>query len=75
MDVLDTDLTLLDRARRVDAVELVRAAGLERATAFTNAVARRLAEGFRTLVDALPEGPLALSYPDWIFDVSSDIHR
>ena len=27
-----------------DAVELVRAAGLERATAFTNAVARRLAE-------------------------------
>jgi 16S rRNA (cytosine967-C5)-methyltransferase len=52
-----------------DAVELVRAAKLERATAFTNAVARRLAEGFRELVAALPEGPLKESYPDWIFDV------
>ena len=30
--------------------------GLERATGFTNAVARRLAEGFRGLVAALPEG-------------------
>ena len=52
-----------------DAVELVRRAGLERATGFTNAVARRLAEGFRELVAALPEGPLRHSYPDWIFEV------
>jgi 16S rRNA (cytosine967-C5)-methyltransferase len=52
-----------------DAVELVRAAGLERATGFANAVCRRLAEGFRELVDALPEGPLKNSYPDWIHDV------
>ncbi len=52
-----------------DAVELVREAGLERATAFTNAVARRLAEGFRGLVASLPEGPLKHSYPDWIHDV------
>ena len=37
-----------------DAVELVRAAGLERAVGFTNAVARRLAEGFRALVASLP---------------------
>ena len=51
-----------------DAVELVRAAGLERATGFTNAVARRLAEGFRALVEALPEGPLKHSYPDWIYE-------
>ena len=52
-----------------DAVELVRAAGFERATAFTNAVARRLAEGFPQLVDSLPDGPLKHSYPDWIFEV------
>ncbi len=52
-----------------DAVELVRLARLERATAFTNAVARRLAEGFRELVASLPEGPLKESYPDWIFEV------
>ena len=52
-----------------DAVELVRAARLERATAFTNAVVRRLATGFRGLVASLPEGPLKHSYPDWIFDV------
>jgi 16S rRNA (cytosine967-C5)-methyltransferase len=52
-----------------DAVELVRTAGLERATGFTNAVSRRLAEGFRALVDELPEGPLKHSYPDWIHDV------
>jgi 16S rRNA (cytosine967-C5)-methyltransferase len=51
-----------------DAVELVRAAGLERATGFTNAVARRLAEGLRPLVDSLPEGALSQSYPDWIFE-------
>ncbi len=52
-----------------DAVELVRLAGLERATGFTNALARRLAEGFRELVAALPEGPLKHSYPDWIFEL------
>ena len=52
-----------------DAVELVRMAKLERATAFTNAVARRLAEGFRELVASLPDGPLKESYPDWIFEV------
>jgi 16S rRNA (cytosine967-C5)-methyltransferase len=52
-----------------DAVELVRSANLERATGFTNAVCRRLAEGFRRLVAELPEGPLKHSYPDWIHDV------
>jgi 16S rRNA (cytosine967-C5)-methyltransferase len=52
-----------------DAVELVREAGLERATGFTNAVARRLARGLRGLVAALPEGALKHSYPDWIHDV------
>jgi len=52
-----------------DAVELVRAAGYERATAFTNAVARRLSEGFRGLVASLPDGPLKESYPDWVFEV------
>jgi 16S rRNA (cytosine967-C5)-methyltransferase len=51
-----------------DAVELVRAAGLERAVGFTNAVARRLAEGFPALVASLPEGALKHSYPDWIFE-------
>jgi 16S rRNA (cytosine967-C5)-methyltransferase len=52
-----------------DAVELVRAAGLERATGFTNAVCRRLAEGFRALVESLPDGALKNSYPDWVHDV------
>jgi len=52
-----------------DAVELVREAGFERATGFTNAVCRRLAEGFRHLVAALPEGPLKESYPDWVHEV------
>jgi 16S rRNA (cytosine967-C5)-methyltransferase len=52
-----------------DAVELVREAGLERATGFTNAVARRLAEGFPELVASLPEGALRNSYPDWIHEV------
>jgi 16S rRNA (cytosine967-C5)-methyltransferase len=52
-----------------DAVELVREAGLARATGFTNAVARRLAEGFPALVAALPPGPLAESYPDWIYEL------
>jgi 16S rRNA (cytosine967-C5)-methyltransferase len=52
-----------------ESVELVRAAGLERAVAFTNAVMRRLAEGIRPLLDALPEGPLKHSYPDWVAQV------
>jgi 16S rRNA (cytosine967-C5)-methyltransferase len=49
-----------------DSVELVRAARLERAVPFTNAVMRRLAQGFRGLVASLPEGPVKESYPDWI---------
>ena len=54
-----------------ESVELVRAAGLARAIAFTNAVLRRLAEGIDELLDGLPEtsaGQAALkhSYPDWI---------
>ena len=52
-----------------DAVELVRAARLERAVPFTNAVMRRLAQGFRGLVASLPEGPVKESYPDWISEV------
>ena len=38
-----------------ESVELVRAAGLERAVSFANAVMRRLALGLRELVEALPE--------------------
>jgi 16S rRNA (cytosine967-C5)-methyltransferase len=54
-----------------ESVELVRAAGLERAVAFTNAVGRRLSTGLRELVAALPEespgeAALRLSYPDWV---------
>jgi 16S rRNA (cytosine967-C5)-methyltransferase len=51
-----------------ESVELVRRARLERAVPFTNAVMRRLAEGIRPLLDALPEGALKESYPDWIHD-------
>lgn len=51
-----------------DSVELVRAARLERAVPFANAVMRRLAEGFRGLVASLPEGPEKHSYPDWIWE-------
>jgi 16S rRNA (cytosine967-C5)-methyltransferase len=51
-----------------DAVELVRAARLERAVPFTNAVMRRLQQGFRGLVASLPDGPVKLSYPDWIWE-------
>jgi 16S rRNA (cytosine967-C5)-methyltransferase len=56
-----------------ESVELVRAAGLERAVPFANAVLRRLAEGIRPLVDALPEGTaseaaLRHSYPDWVVE-------
>src|SRR5437764_12287477 len=49
-----------------ESVELVRRARLERAVAFTNAVMRRLTVGLRDLLDGLPDGPLKLSYPDWI---------
>lgn len=54
-----------------ESVELVRRAGLERAVAFTNAVLRRLADGIRDLLAALPEegvrdAALKHSYPDWI---------
>src|SRR5438067_5500459 len=49
-----------------ESVELVRAARLERAVPFTNAVMRRLAAGTRELLESLPEGPLKHSYPDWI---------
>jgi 16S rRNA (cytosine967-C5)-methyltransferase len=52
-----------------ESVELVRRARLERAVAFTNAVLRRVAAGIRPLLDALPEGPLRESYPDWIHEV------
>jgi 16S rRNA (cytosine967-C5)-methyltransferase len=51
-----------------ESVELVRRAKLERAVPFTNAVMRRLTEGMRGLLDALPDGPLKESYPDWIFE-------
>jgi 16S rRNA (cytosine967-C5)-methyltransferase len=54
-----------------ESVELVRAAGLERAVPFTNAVMRRLAAGIDELLAGLDEptpGAAALkhSYPDWV---------
>ncbi|HSC51302.1 MAG TPA: transcription antitermination factor NusB, partial [Gaiellaceae bacterium] len=54
-----------------ESVELVRAAGLERAVKFANAVLRRLALGLHELVDGLPEetaqqAALRNSYPDWV---------
>jgi 16S rRNA (cytosine967-C5)-methyltransferase len=54
-----------------ESVELVRAAGLVRAIAFTNAVLRRLTLGLRDLLAALPEetpaqAALKHSYPDWV---------
>jgi 16S rRNA (cytosine967-C5)-methyltransferase len=57
-----------------ESVELVRAARLERAVGFTNAVLRRLSDGFRGLLDALPESTpadaaLKHSYPDWVADI------
>ena len=57
-----------------ESVELVRAAGLERAVSFTNAVMRRLAGGAREVLDALPEetpreAALKHSYPDWVAEV------
>ncbi|MHB8643271.1 MAG: transcription antitermination factor NusB [Gaiellaceae bacterium] len=52
-----------------ESVELVRAAKLERAVPFTNAVLRRLSEGLPALLESLPPGALAESYPDWIYDL------
>jgi 16S rRNA (cytosine967-C5)-methyltransferase len=52
-----------------ESVELVRRARLERAVPFANAVLRRIADGIRPLLAALPEGPLKHSYPDWVWDV------
>jgi 16S rRNA (cytosine967-C5)-methyltransferase len=57
-----------------ESVELVRAAGLERAVKFANAVMRRLGLGLRELVESLPEGTpeeaaLCHSYPDWVAQV------
>ncbi|HWG55827.1 MAG TPA: transcription antitermination factor NusB [Gaiellaceae bacterium] len=52
-----------------ESVELVRGARLERAVPFANAVLRRVADGIGPLLEALPEGPLKHSYPDWIWDV------
>jgi 16S rRNA (cytosine967-C5)-methyltransferase len=51
-----------------ESVELVRAARLERAVAFTNAVMRRIDAGIGALLDSLPEGPLKHSYPDWVWE-------
>jgi 16S rRNA (cytosine967-C5)-methyltransferase len=57
-----------------ETVELVRAARLERAVPFTNAVMRRLAEGIRPLLATLPEetpaeAALKHSYPDWVAEL------
>jgi 16S rRNA (cytosine967-C5)-methyltransferase len=57
-----------------ETVELVRAARLERAVAFTNAVMRRLTAGISEFVDALPdatpsEAALKHSYPDWVAEL------
>jgi 16S rRNA (cytosine967-C5)-methyltransferase len=54
-----------------ESVELVRAAGLERAVAFTNAVMRRLTDGILPLLERLAESTpaeaaLKHSYSDWI---------
>ena len=64
-------LDVADHAAVNESVELVRAAGLERAVAFTNAVMRRLTEGLAGLLWTLPEeapakAALKHSYPDWI---------
>jgi 16S rRNA (cytosine967-C5)-methyltransferase len=63
------ELELPDHAVVNESVELVRAARLERAVAFTNAVLRRLTEGIRPLIASLPEGALKHSYPDWVEEV------
>jgi 16S rRNA (cytosine967-C5)-methyltransferase len=57
-----------------ETVELVRAARLERAVPFTNAVMRRLSEGLPALLASLPEDTPAAtalkhSYPDWVAEL------
>ena len=57
-----------------ESVELVRAAGLERGVAFTNAVLRRVSEGVEELLAGLGEdapaaAALKHSYPDWVAEV------
>jgi 16S rRNA (cytosine967-C5)-methyltransferase len=57
-----------------ETVELVRAAHLERAVPFTNAVMRRLSAGLEPLLAALTEdtpddAALRHSYPDWVAEV------
>jgi 16S rRNA (cytosine967-C5)-methyltransferase len=57
-----------------ETVELVRAARLERAVPFTNAVMRRLSEGIEPLLSSLPESTpqeaaLKHSYPDWVAEL------
>jgi 16S rRNA (cytosine967-C5)-methyltransferase len=69
------ELAFLDavpaRASVNESVELVKASKARRAAGFANAVLRRVAEGVRPLLDALPESTpqeaaLRLSYPDWV---------
>ena len=57
-----------------ETVELVRAARLERAVPFSNAVMRRLSEGLPALLASLPEdtptaAALKHSYPDWVAEL------
>ena len=57
-----------------ETVELVRAARLERAVSFANAIMRRLALGLRDLVAALgdasaAEAAVKHSYPDWVAEL------
>jgi 16S rRNA (cytosine967-C5)-methyltransferase len=57
-----------------ESVELVRAAGLERAVSFANAIMRRLSLGLRDLVDGLSDATpraaaLKHSYPDWVAEL------
>jgi 16S rRNA (cytosine967-C5)-methyltransferase len=66
-------LDVADHAAANESVELVRAASLERAVAFTNAIMRRLAEGLPALLEGLTDGTAAEaalkhSYPDWVAD-------
>jgi 16S rRNA (cytosine967-C5)-methyltransferase len=61
------------RASVNEAVELVKASPARRASGFANAVLRRVAEGVRDLIAALPESTpreaaLRHSYPDWVAD-------
>jgi 16S rRNA (cytosine967-C5)-methyltransferase len=52
-----------------ESVDLARSAGVARAVPFVNAVLRRVSEGIDRLLAGLPAGPLALSYPDWVWEV------